>query len=278
MRRWALAGAALVIALAIVWFALQRSAHPEHVRAVKSRRVDVAAFQADVAQRLERARKLAPAPPAPARPATSASKLFRTGVAPHAGADLIEHQCILGPQTLCTALTPLVTACDGGDARACMAVAEYLADTPPRPLIATMYFAQACRIGDVEGCERIDDTKGPIPDDCAADPFVCAWRASRAHDQPELAQAALDQACALGVADACAYMALATKGDAAAARAYLEAGCQLGSPMQCAALGHALLPTCTPSADQPCYPPDPAQATAALAIACAAGWGGSDCP
>jgi hypothetical protein len=278
MRRWVLAGAAVVGAAGIAWLALRRDAHPEHARAVKPRRVDVAAFQVDVAQRLERAHKLAPVSSKPASATTSANKLFGKGVAPHMGAGLIEQQCILGPQTLCTAITPLVTACDGGDARACMAVGEYLADTPPRPLIATAYFAQACRIGDVEGCERLDDTKGPIPDDCAADPFVCAWRASRAKDQPELAHAALDQACALGVADACASMAFAMKADAAVARAYLEAGCQLGSPMQCAALGHALLPTCTPTDDEPCYPPDPAQAAAALAIACAAGWGGSDCP
>jgi hypothetical protein len=278
MRRWALLGAAVVAALAIAWFARGRLSHDEHVRAVRPQRVDVAAFHADVAQRLERARRLAPTPPKPASPATSASKFFRTGVVPHAGANLITDHCVLGPQTLCTTLLPLATACDGGDARACIAVGEYLADTPPRPLIATMYFMQACRIGDVEGCDRIDDTKGPIPDDCAEDPFVCAYRAYRAKDQPELARTALDQACALGVADACAYMANATKGDVETSRAYFEAGCQLGSPMQCAELAHRLEPSCVPSPEQPCYAPDPAQAAAALAIACAAGWGGSDCP
>ena len=269
MRR-ALVGAAVVGAVVIAWLVL---GHHEHARAVRPRRIDATAFQTELAQRLDRARKLAPAPPRPASPATSASKFFRTGVAPHAGADLIEHQCILGPQALCTALMPQVTACDGGDARACMAVGEYLADTPPRPLIATVYFLQACRIGDVEGCERFDDTKGPVPEDCAADAFTCAWRAYRAHDQ-----VALDKACALGVADACAGMADATKTDVDVSRAYFEAGCQLGSPMQCAELAHRLEPSCAPSADQPCYAPDPAQATAALAIACAAGWGGSDCP
>jgi hypothetical protein len=273
MRRRALVGAAVVAVLAIAWFVLGRHAHDEHARATRSRHVDVAAFQADLARRLDRARTLAPLPPRPAAPATSASKFFRTGAAAHAGAQLIEHQCTIGPQTLCTALVPLVTACDGGDARSCMAVGEYLADTPPRPLIANVYFLQACRIGDAEGCERFDDLKGPVPDDCAADVFACAWRAYRAHDD-----AALDQACALGVADACAGMALATKTDADVSRAYLEAGCQLGSPQQCAELAHRLLPSCVSAPEQPCYPPDPAQAAAALAIACAAGWGGSDCP
>jgi hypothetical protein len=268
--RWWAAAAVVAIAAAIAWFAL---GHRAHARATRSRRIDVAAFQSDLAQRLDRARKLAPAQPKPSSPPTSTSKFFRTGVVPHAGAQLIEHQCTIGPQALCTALTPLVTLCDDGDALSCMAVGEYLADTPPRPLIANVYFLQACRIGDAEGCDRLDDLKGPVPDDCAADVFACAWRAYRAHDE-----AALDQACALGVADACAGMAFATKADAEVSRAYLEAGCQLGSPQQCAELAHRLEPACAPSAEQVCYPPDPAQAAAALAIACAAGWGGSDCP
>ena len=278
MRRRALVGAAVVAALAIAWVVLGRHAHDEHARATRSRRVDVAAFQADVARRVERARKVVPAPPATAATATSANKFFGKGVAPHLGIDQIEPQCVLGPRALCDALAPLITACDAGDARACIAVGEHLADTPPRPLIANAYFLQACRIGDAEGCDRLDALKGPVPDDCAADPFVCAWRAYRAKDQPELAQPALDQACALGVADACAYMANATKADVETSRAYFEAGCQLGSPMQCAELAHRLEPSCVSAPEQPCYPPDPAQAAAALAIACAAGWGGSDCP
>lgn len=274
MRRRAWVGMVAGVTAAVgAWFVLRRGAHGEPARVVKPRRVDVAAFRADVAHRLERVRALAPAPPKPASPTTSASSSFGKGVMPGLGAELTKRPCVLGTDALCTAIAPLVTACDGGDARACIAVGSYLADTPPRPLIASVYFLQACRIGDVEGCDRLDDSKGPVPDDCAADPFVCAWRAYRAKDQ-----AALDEVCALGVADACAFMADATKGDVEVSRAYYEAGCQLGSPMQCAELGHRLQPSCVPSPEQVCYPPDPAQAAAALAIACAAGWGGSDCP
>lgn len=273
MRRWATAAVAAVGLAFATWLLLWHRAGLSHERVVQPRRLDANALKNDLAQRIQRAHALAPTP-APARAprdAKSASSLRGKGRTPHLGTDMIEPQCILGPHELCTALAPLITACDGGDARACIAVGSYLSDTPPRPLIANVYFLQACRIGDDEGCQRLDDLKGEVPADCTADVFACAWRAYRAHDP-----AALDQACALGVADACAWMADATNSDAGASRAYFEAGCQLGSPMQCAELGHRLAPTCTPSDARLCYPPDAAQSAAALAMACAAGWG-SDC-
>lgn len=266
--RWAVAGIVVASAALVVWFVLGRPRAP--TRTVKPRRLDAAALKTELARRIEQARALAEAPPIRTAP-TSTNPLRGKGVVPHLGTDMIEPQCVLGPRELCSALGPLIAECDLGDPGACFAVGSYLADTPPRPLIANAYFLQACRIGDDDGCARLDDLKGPVPDDCTADVFACAWRAYRAKDE-----VALDKACALGVADACAFMADATKADAAASRAYFEAGCQLGSPMQCAELGHRLAPTCVPSAEQICYPPDPAQSAAALAMACAAGWG-SDC-
>ena len=67
-------------------------------------------------------------------------------------------------------------------------------------------------------------------------------------------------------------MADATKNDVARSRAYLETGCQLGSPMMCEYLGHRLERDADPGNVEVCYPPDEAQARAALAIACSAGW------
>ena len=275
MRWWVVAALLVVATVAIVaWRRADHGTPAPRARTVRPRALDVDALKADVARRIQQARAVAPTtPPArPARPGKTASSLRGTGAMPKLGTQQIEPTCILGPHELCTALAPLITACDGGDARACIAVGSYLADTPPRPLIANVYFLQACRIGDDEGCERLDDLKGAVPADCAADPFACAWRAYRAHDQ-----AALDQACALGVADACGYLAEAMKGDLDAARAYLEAGCQLGNPMQCGELGERLQPGCVPTPQRVCYPPDTAQAAAALAMACAAGWF-ADCP
>ena len=78
----------------------------------------------------------------------------------------------------------------------------------------------------------------------------------------------LDQACALGVADACAMMVerLATQRERA--RKYLEIACELGNPMTCAELGRRLSAGCKDD----CYPPDPAAAAAASTIACDVGF------
>jgi TPR repeat protein len=188
------------------------------------------------------------------------------GPAPNLGTDLTKP-CILGPGELCATLAELIAGCDAGDADDCLAVGQFLADAPPRPLIAHVFFTQACRIGDATGCERLDQLKPPSSVPCDQDPFACEWRGYRARDQ-----SLLDQACSLGAADACVNMAELTKGDVARSRSYLEQACQLGNAMTCEELGHRLSPGCAPSADRTCYPPDPAEAAAALAIACTAGF------
>ncbi|MDQ3364460.1 MAG: hypothetical protein M3680_03435, partial [Myxococcota bacterium] len=240
--------------------------------------LDARAAHAQRAALLERARQLAArrapivaaaigAPPAalPMPPASPRWPKQGIGALPDAGKNLLEP-CILGPGELCELLAELVTDCDAGDALACMAVGQLLADTPPRPLIASVFFHQACRIGDAAGCEREADLRPPSEVPCARDPFACSWRAYRARD------AVLhEQACSLGAGDSCLILADLYKADVARARAYVEAACQSGHPMACRELGLSLSPECRPSEDRPCYPPDAAQARAAFEIACAAG-------
>jgi len=184
-----------------------------------------------------------------------------------AGTDLIQPQCTIGPRELCTLLDSLVRACDAGDARDCLAVGQYLADTPPRGIIAVTFFLQACRIGDPAGCERLDELKAPSQLDCERDPFACSYTALRTQNQ-ELH----DQACSLGAADSCSFMSWFTKDDVELSRAYLEQACQLGLPMACAELGHRLQPGCVESDQRTCYAPDPAEASTVLEIGCTAGW------
>ena len=278
MRRWLGGGIVLVVACVIAWWRLGGPpvSDGERPARARSRRLDIAAFRATLAARLERARQLAARPLAQpsssAPPSTPRSPLQGQGLLPNAGKNLADPQCILGPRELCASLEPLIDRCDDGDAPSCIAVGEYLADTPPRPLIANVFFMQACRIGDPDACARYEELRTPSDAPCDRDPFACAWRAYRAHD-PD----GLEQACALGVADACAFMVERTKADADQSRAYLEAACELGNPMTCAELGHALTPGCIASDQQVCYPPDPSGALAALEMACAAGWGDRDC-
>lgn len=186
---------------------------------------------------------------------------------PNLGKGLIEPQCTLGPRELCTTLIPVITGCDGGDASDCIAVGQFLADTPPRAGFAMSFFAQACRIGDAAGCERVDELKSDASVPCETDPLACSLRAVRLQDR-ELH----DDACSLGAALSCAHMVEFTKDDPATSRAYLATGCQLGEPVMCMELGHRLQPDCEASEVQLCYEPDPQEARAALEIACAAGW------
>ena len=79
----------------------------------------------------------------------------------------------------------------------------------------------------------------------------------------------LDDACARGVADACALLSQEYADQPARAHAYVATGCQLGSPMLCQELGRRLDPGCTGD----CDPPDPATAATARAMACEAGFG-----
>lgn len=101
---------------------------------------------------------------------------------------------------------------------------------------------------------------------CEQDLFLCAWQAYRRSDESQL-----DEACSLGVADACAVMFDKSSSDPERARAYLEAACQLVNPMTCKELGSRLAGDCVPALDHPCYQPDPAEAAKAFAIACEAG-------
>lgn len=255
-----------VLAVALIAWRLARSTK-QPARPPRSIRLDVDAFRAEQAARLRRAKELAARPVAAVRSAAAAGTwpMQGSGPAPNMGKDLTTP-CILGPGKLCATLADLIDGCDAGDASDCLAVGQFLADTPPRPLIASVFFTQACRIGDAAGCERLDELKPPSTVPCDQDPFACAWRGYRSHD-PTL----LDQACSLGAADACLSMELLTANDVARSRSYLERACQLGNPMSCEELGRRSSPGCTPSAESPCYPPDPAQAAAAFAIACSAG-------
>lgn len=236
-------------------------------------KLDVRAYVAAHRARMERAKRLAEERKAVSpRPLPagggSGSGSTTAGAIKMKGRSLLEPSCVLGTAELCGLLAGVIDECDAGDGQACLAVAQYLADTPPRPLIAVTFFVLACRRGEEAGCERNALVKsGAMPEACADDPFVCAWIAYKAKDVERL-----DDACALGVADACAWMIEHYQDDAPRARAYLEMACQLGNPMTCMELGRRLSPGCTPAPDQPCYPPEPAEAAAARAIACAAGW------
>jgi hypothetical protein len=273
----------VAVAAALLWIRRGSQAHPVRARATQPAPLDVGRFHAQEAARLGRAGDLAARPasagggvPTGSGSGSAARRWLQQGLGalPHAGKDLIVP-CTLGPADLCARLAPLVERCDAGDADDCLAVGQLLADTPPRPLIANVFFAQACRIGDAAGCERLDQIgSGADPGvPCEQDPFACGWRAYRTHDE-----ALLDEACALGMADACAMNAFLAGDDRETERMYLASACQLGNPMACAELGYRVSPACVTTAEHVCFEPrDAAQAKAALDIACAAGWGGPGC-
>lgn len=206
-------------------------------------------------------RPVLPPPPEGAWP------LQGLGPLPDIGAGLSKPHCVLGPGAQCAALDSLIAGCDGGDADDCLAVGEYLADSPPRPLIANTFFMQACRIGDADGCDRYYRLRAGSDEPCDQDPFGCEWRAYRSHD-PVLA----DQACSLGAADACLTASDLANADPERARSYLEKACQLGNAAACMELGARLGPGCTPTPTRVCYPEDAAESRAALEMACDAGW------
>src|SRR5207302_7010626 len=122
----------------------------------------------------------------------------------------------------------------------------------PRALIASFYFYQACRIGDAGACERYYGLREPSAATCEQDPFACGWRVLYGNEP-----ARADEACSLGVADACAFAGLHAA-DPAASRAYVETACQLGSPNACGGLGLALSDDCEPDDYTVCYEPDDA--------------------
>jgi hypothetical protein len=185
---------------------------------------------------------------------------------------LMEPQCILGPGEMCRAIADLVGECEDGDGSSCLAVGQFLSDEPPRSLVGQLFFASGCKHGEALACARKAQLEEAIRDgservSCEEDLFLCAWQAYRRKNEDQL-----DEACSLGVADACGVMSERSSGEPDRARAYLEAACQLGYPLACQELGVRLSPDCEPAADAPCYPPDPAEAAKALAIACEAGW------
>lgn len=175
--------------------------------------------------------------------------------------------CAIGPRAICDALSPQTDACVGGDSRACIAIGQFLADTPPRIAFASTFFLAACRLGDAEGCRRLDDIVVGAPVDCDADPWACGVHAMRSKD------AALhEHACALGVGDSCSMLAYFSK-DPAERVAYYETSCQLGDTIVCQGLARLLSPDCEQREDDPCLPIDEEGAARAKAIACEAGFG-----
>jgi hypothetical protein len=234
---------------------------PRNAAQPPARKLDVSAFRADVEKRKAKVEALrAREEPKPAEPA----KPYEPPQASTMIALLVDPECNIGPGELCKGLEDIIRACDVGDAAACLAVAQYLQDTPPRPPRGVlMFLLAACKRGEQSACERVEALKQPFTGTCADDPIACATHALRAQDRY-----LLGQACEAGVAETCAWLGK-NVGNADARRRYLEASCQLGRAAACADLGKRLSPSCT---GDDCYAPDAEQAAAALAIACAAGY------
>lgn len=185
--------------------------------------------------------------------------------------DLVGTTCWLGAREVCNVLTPLVESCDAGSASDCNVLAQYVADEPPRMLIAISFIARACALGDQTACARRDAVKNATTP-CDVEPWACSYRASLTSDR-----ALHEQACSLGAAESCQILAAMTD-DPQTARALVETGCQLGNPISCMALARQLAPNCRPQPHEPCFAPDEQEATEARQIACDAGWlVGSDC-
>ncbi len=265
MRRWIAIGVVLAAIAVIAWWRLRGD--EAMVRKTHATRLDPQKLRKEQAARLERAKQLAARPRSnPVQATELIDRIFRSLVDP----------CALGPRAMCDAIAELIVACEGGDAEECTAIGEFLQDTPPRPLIAIVFFMQGCKLGDEAACKRFELLKHPPEVACDADVALCAARAYRA-TPPD--RTLLDESCALGVADSCGYMAYLTETDAEQSRAYYEAGCQLGSPMMCQELGERLAAGCKTNDIRPtCYPPDPAESKTALDMACASGFGNGCAP
>jgi hypothetical protein len=270
-RRWLALGSLVAIAaIAVIAWRLVRDEPRARRRAVNTSRLDVPAFRAELAARVRRAKGLAAARPATAAPTAPAgaprSKAWdQKGKGPLKGVRdlLLEPQCWVGPMSLCEALQPLAEACADGDARSCIAIGQYLSDEPPRILIASLFFHAACRIGDEDGCKRLDALEPGAPGTCDEDPFACQWRAYKSND-PELHE----QACSLGAAESCAMLAFDEE-DADKRLSYYEAACQLGHTGACDLIVQLVSPTCEGNV---CLPIDEEAASRAKVIACEAGY------
>jgi TPR repeat protein len=267
---------ALVLAGAIAFVLLRRDGGSKgaKVPAVASGsgagRVSVERYRASYRQRLEAARQVVARRRAAQVTAERAAGVGDGGVrrvGMPLGRTMMEPQCILGPAELCATIDDTVTACDDGDGQACLAVGQYLIDTPPRPMVALSFLLYACRAGEQEGCARMEESKQPMTAPCAEDPFRCAWTALKAKDKERM-----DEACTEGVADACTFFLNEYEQEPERARTYLEHSCQLGNPMACMELGRRLSPQCKEAPEEPCYAPDADQAAEARTIACEAGF------
>lgn len=276
--RWVVV-AVLVVAIGIVTWRIARTEDrpPPRPTAVRSGKIilDVGAFTRLRDARLERARGLAKSH-GPRQRVGSGSGLAGISIT----SEVAGRYCILGPAALCDSLAEMLADCDAGDATTCLAIGQFLADTPPRALMAILFFAKACDLGDREACVYQEMLRGGAAQRCDEDSFACGWRATRTMDL-----AVLDEACTHGVGDACAFASFIggdQANDLAKSQAYLEKACQLGLPMACQGLADRLSPDCEPkrftSEDgkdtwSVCYAIDEALAEQARVIGCEAGWG-----
>ena len=197
----AIAGVVVAGGLA-TWWTLREDEprrQPRPAAQPPARKLDVAAFRAELAQRKAKVDALRtredPKPDEPAKP-------YEPPQASTMIALLVDPECNIGPGELCKGLEDIIRACDVGDAAACLAVAQYLQDTSPRPPRGVlMFLLAACKRGEASACERVEALKQPFTGTCADDPIACATHALRAQDRY-----LLGQACEAGVAETCAWL------------------------------------------------------------------------
>jgi hypothetical protein len=257
-RRLAFIAAALVAVLALAIRCITRDRpRPRIVSTRTTTRLDLGAFRSQLAVRRAAAEELRRR--VAARAHSAETTWPRTRPAEH----LLFPTCQVGPADLCASLADAATACDDGDGASCLAIAQYLDDVPPHNLTLAIY-KLACDKGEQAGCDRMARIMA-LPAEptqpCADDLLACQWQAMKAHDPVRF-----DEACSLGVADACALM-LDFVDDPERQRDYLERACQLGNTFACMDVSYRLTPEC----EEGCYPPDPVASSLAAEIACEAG-------
>lgn len=253
---WVLLAAAAAVAIASAAVCTRGEPRARRWRPpARATALDAERLRAHVAARMTAARRMAsvtaPRPPAPQ--ATGVAVLLRQMIAP---------TCAIGPAELCALIADTVDACAAGDARACLAVGQYLEEAPPYPVTAGWFYVAGCKLGDADACARDAQIRAGS-DDCTVDRLACLARARRDGDL-----ATLDRVCADGVADACGALAAEYVDEPALLHRYLTTGCQAGGTPACAELARRLAPSCAGA----CLPSDPAQATIAATIACDAGF------